>query len=378
MKCLTIGSATIDTIAIIASDRIERMSMLNADTSFLLLKEGSKTEATEVSTHTGGGAVNAAVGMSRLGFDAGALVKLGKDARAETVLARLMAEGVSTRWALRDGRAPTGASVMISSHDRNAAVFTFRGANTLLEPGDLKDEAFAVDVVYVASLSNESAECFPAIIAKAKAAGALVTANPGPRQLAARGYAFERCLSQIDVLSINLAEAEVLLPSLIARFGEGGAGIDGDNLPRLAERGLTGSGFHMSLRAFMSALRSMGSRHLLLTDGMDGAYLATRDQMLYCPALKVPVAGTAGAGDAFTSTFASFIAFGRTPDEALRAASINAASVVGYVDTQTGLLQRSELEARVAAKSRELPIRRWHLAAPDGTGEVAALRRQPV
>ena len=70
MKCLTVGSATIDTIAIIASDRIERMSMLNADSSFLLLKEGSKTEAADVSTHTGGGAVNAAVGMARLGFDA--------------------------------------------------------------------------------------------------------------------------------------------------------------------------------------------------------------------------------------------------------------------------------------------------------------------
>ena len=133
MKCLTIGSATIDTIAIIASDRIERMSMLNADSSFLLLKEGSKTEAAEVSTHTGGGAVNAAVSMARLGLDASALVKLGKDARAETVLARLLSEGVSTRWAVRDGRAPTGASVMVSSHDRNAAVFTFRGANTLLE-----------------------------------------------------------------------------------------------------------------------------------------------------------------------------------------------------------------------------------------------------
>src|SRR5204862_5001432 len=141
-----------------------------------------------ISTHVGGGAVNAAVAMARLGLDVGTLVKLGKDARAETVLGHLMHEGVSTRWAMRDGRAPTGASVMISSHDRNAAVFTFRGANTLIEPGDLKDEAFAVDVVHVASLSNQSAECFPQIIAKAKAAGALVTANPGPRQLAARGH----------------------------------------------------------------------------------------------------------------------------------------------------------------------------------------------
>jgi ribokinase len=45
MKVLTIGSAMIDTMAIIDSGRIERMTMLNADSSFLLLEEGRKTEA---------------------------------------------------------------------------------------------------------------------------------------------------------------------------------------------------------------------------------------------------------------------------------------------------------------------------------------------
>ncbi len=361
MKVLTIGGATIDTIAIIASDHIERMSMLNADASFLLLKEGSKTEAAEISTHCGGGAVNAAVGMSRLGFDTGALVKLGKDARAETVLNRLTTESVSTRWTVRDGRAPTGASVMVSSHDRNAAVFTFRGANTLLEPEDFKNEAFAVDLVYVSPLSNQSADCFPLIIAKAKAAGALVIANPGPRQLAARGHAFEECLANIDILSINRSEAEVLLPSLIARFGEGGAMLPGDKSPRLAERGLTGGGFHMSLRAFMAAVGSFGPRYLLLTDGMGGTFAAAGHELLHCPALEVQVAGTAGAGDAFTATFSSFIALNRGPDDALRAATVNAASVVSHIDTQTGLLRRTEIEARALDLAGNMPIRRWDI-----------------
>jgi len=58
MKALSVGGAMIDTIAIIESERIERMSMLNAEASFLLLEEGRKTEALEVSTHCGGGAIN--------------------------------------------------------------------------------------------------------------------------------------------------------------------------------------------------------------------------------------------------------------------------------------------------------------------------------
>ena len=121
MKALTVGGGMIDTIAVIANERIERMTMRNADTSFLLLEEGRKNEAEDISTHCGGGAVNAAVALARLGHDVAALVKLGQDARAETILSRLAEEGVSTRFALRDARSPTGASVLVSAHDRNAA-----------------------------------------------------------------------------------------------------------------------------------------------------------------------------------------------------------------------------------------------------------------
>ena len=205
----------------------------------------------------------------------------------------------------------------------------------------------------MASLSNESAERFPEIIQKASAAGALVTANPGPRQLAARGRAFEDCLGKIDILSINLSEAEVMLPSLIARFGEGGPKIEGTSLPRLAERGLNGGGFRMTLRGFMAAVRSMGPRYMLLTDGTEGAYLGTQEELMFCPALNVQVAGTAGAGDAFTSTFASYIAFGSTPDQALQAATVNAASVVSYVDTANRIAAaRGNREARRRARER--------------------------
>ena len=52
MKALTVGGAMIDTNAVIAN---ERMTMRNADASFLLLEEGRKNEAEDVSTHCGGG-----------------------------------------------------------------------------------------------------------------------------------------------------------------------------------------------------------------------------------------------------------------------------------------------------------------------------------
>lgn len=358
-KALTIGSATIDTIALIDSSLIERMTMLNADASYLLLKEGSKTEANEISTHVGGGAVNAAVAMRRLGFDVAALVKLGKDTRAGVVRDRLQAEGIETAFVASDTRLPTGASVLVSSHDRNAAVFTFRGANTLLEPEDLKPEAFAADLVYVSNLSSNSADRFPEIVRLARSHGAMIAVNPGPRQLSARGSVFFHNIGQIDLIAVNRSEAEVMVPPLIPALGEGGEALPGADIPPLAARGLIGGGFRIGLKRFLTGLMSHGPSYVLLTDGGSGAFLATRGEILHCPALKVVVAGTAGAGDAFAATVAQSIAEGIPAENALRRAAINAASVVGHVDTQTGLLSSAELDRRLEECREKLPVRRW-------------------
>ena len=107
MEALTIGGAMIDTIAIIESDRIERMSMLNADTSFLLLEEGRKIEALEVSTHCGGGGVNAAVAMARLGVAVGTLIKIGRDNMVLVFMTRTLPVDIiiSFMYIRYDGRA---------------------------------------------------------------------------------------------------------------------------------------------------------------------------------------------------------------------------------------------------------------------------------
>lgn len=364
IKALTIGSAMIDTIAIIESSRIERMTMLNADTSFLLLAEGRKTEALEISTHTGGGAVNAAVAMARLGHDVATIAKLGRDQRAETILAALLQEGVSTRWIGRDERAATGAAVMVSSHDRNAAIFTFRGANTLLENADLKPDAFSVDLIHVSSLSNQSADRVPRILAEARRTGAFLSTNPGIRQLSSRGVALKDALSEIDLLVINKVEAAALVPAIAGRVGEGGPPLATDGSEPdtpLARQGLEGGGYHLGIRAFFTALRDAGARYVLVTDGAAGAFLADRECIRYCPSAKATVAGTAGAGDAYAATLSTFLAEGRPPVEAMRAAALNSASVVTHIDTQRGLLTRSALELALTTAGKDLSVSQWPL-----------------
>ena len=364
MKVLTIGGATVDSIAIVDDARIERMTMGNADTSFLLLEEGRKTEAEEISNHCGGGAVNAAVSMARLGADASTLVKLGQDQRADTVLNRLTQEGVSTRWVKRVPEAATGASVLISSHEKNAVIFTFRGANSLLCEPDLTDAMFEVDLVYISSLSNQSADCFPELVRRAKAQGAMVAANPGIRQLTSRAEELTNILSEIDILSVNRTEADALVPSLVRSSGEGGPNLqlETDEQPApLVVRGLASGGFEMTLAGFVSAMTSIGVRYVVVTDGGRGAYIGSPASIVYCPALPATIAGTAGAGDAFASTLSLYLAQERDPEDALLAASINASSVVGFPDTQSGLLSSDELQSRTEKAKQSIALRSWAL-----------------
>lgn len=363
MKAVTFGGAMIDSIAIIANDQIERMSMRNAQSSFLLLEEGRKIEADQISQHCGGGAINTAVCLARLGWDVATVVKLGQDQRADLILRRLEAAAVSTRWAMRDGRQATGSSLVVSSHERDAAIFTFRGANTTLEESDLVADMFGADLVYVSSLSDGSADCFPQIVQRARQAGARVATNPGIRQLTSRAAPFLDALSDIDVVSINRVEADALVPLLIGRFGappQSNRDRSGEIVPALFERGLGADGYHLSIEAFMRAMLRCGAKHVLITNGGDGAYAASTD-IHHCPALPATIAGTAGAGDAFASTFAAWLAETDDTHAALRAATSNAASVIEFADTQSGLLPRNQIEQFLALPHSDLPIATWPL-----------------
>ena len=134
IKALTIGSATIDIIATVDNDDIEQMTFHNSTASFLLMEPGRKVDATSVITQAGGGAVNAAISMARQGSQVNCLIKIGQDLNGDKIKHRLQEEGVGTEFIAHDSTHSTAVSVMITAHDRNAAIFTHRGANGYLTP----------------------------------------------------------------------------------------------------------------------------------------------------------------------------------------------------------------------------------------------------
>ena len=145
---------------------------------------------------------------------------------------------------------------------------------------------------------------------------------------------------------MNVDEARALLPRLPIRIRKNVSSQKEDHgrgLPLLMQRGITNGGFTMSLQDFLSAVLDLGPSCVLLTDGKRGAFAATERELTYCPSLKIQAVGTAGAGDAFNSTFTAIHANGSNAGEALQAAAVNASSVVKYADTQSGLLTQAGL-----------------------------------
>jgi len=344
---LSIGTVMIDIITVIADDDIELMTLHNMTTSFLMLEQGRKIESQSIDTYVGGGGANTSVCMSRLGMDMDILALVGEDLNAKKILSRLKEENIADSHIKLTTDVGSGVAVHVSSHDRNAAIFTHRGANCCLTDDHVTAVDFTkYDLVYITNLSNQSADHFPLIVTSASAADCFIAANPGIRQLTRLCDDFLKSLASINLLSINKVECESLVPKLIATPHEHQKSTFTitEDMPPLLKKGFKFGGFSLGLVDCMKILSAYGPEHVVITDGGNGAYLLQDEILYYCPPQDVVMRGSAGAGDSFSSTLASLISAGNAPDMALYAASVNAASVISYVDTQGGLLTFDALE----------------------------------
>ncbi len=357
-RALTVGSAVIDTITILNPDKIERISFNNAHSQFLLVEPGHKIDAQAITLHVGGGALNTAVALSRLGYQVSPLVRTGDDVERERILSYCIVQGLHTGLVRKDDLLPTGASVMIASHDRNAAIFTRRGANTALDQTDVQaakgltmDKKSAMesgkpcDLVHIAPLSGDSTEILPDLLEMGMRWKAFISVNPGRIQLARRARDFLDQASKIDLLSINRIEAGVLAPILAAYTQTVPPKEDNNPGDPATPSVIQTTGGAFPVQWILERLVSTGIKSVCLTDGGQGSYYysPSTPKLLHQPIVKVQVKGTAGAGDGFVATLAARLAEGSPPEQALKWAAHNAAAVVQQADTTSGLMHFDQL-----------------------------------
>lgn len=259
-----------------------------------------------------GNSANAAVSAARLGVKSALVANLGDDYYGKECLDVFKAEKVGTDF--------------IKTHKGKKTnyhyVLLFRAERTILIKHQDYDYALP-DIgspkwVYLSSLGSNSLE-FHSVIEKYLVAHPEVKLafQPGTFQMKLGKEKLAGLYKRADLFFCNKQEAQRIL--------------------EVEEK---------DIKKFLSMVRELGPKIVVITDGADGAYAYDGKDMWFIPPYpdpKPPINRT-GAGDAFSSTFTVAMLLGKSVEEALMWGPINSMSVVQKIGARAGLLPREKLE----------------------------------
>lgn len=262
-----------------------------------------------------GNASNAAIAASRLGLSSSLRAYVGEDRYGVECIEKLKEEKVDI-------------SLMVTEPGKNTNyhyVLWYGSERTIL----VKHEEFSYSVpelsespkwVYLSSLAENSLPYHEALVSFLDAhPETKLSFQPGTFQMKLGKEALAPLYQRSDLFFCNKQEAERIL-----------------GLPGGTEE-----------KVLLEALRALGPKIVVMTDGRDGAYAYDGTRFLFVPMYpddREPFERT-GAGDAFASTVTSALALGKPLEEALLWGPINSMAVVQQVGAQDGLLTRDALEA---------------------------------
>jgi ribokinase len=244
----------------------------------------------------GGKGGNQAVAARRQGVPTAMVGAVGDDSFGAALLAGLDRAKVDTTNVAVLGGIGSGMSVAIFDNDGDYGAVIVSGANLSIAPGQVADELLSQGKVLV--LQNEIPEAVnEAVARRGRELGLPTILNAAPAR------PFTTSLPDlVNILVVNSIEAEML----------GGGDVSSlDTAARAAEK--------LAARF----------RSVVVTAGGDGVVSFDRSgRALKLPGIKVAVASTHGAGDAFVGTLAARMGVGDPFEVALSIANREAAKLV--------------------------------------------------
>lgn len=253
-----------------------------------------------------GNSPNAAVSASRLGLQSAIVSNIGDDDLGTDCLESFHKDNVDTKFIKTNHEKPTNHHYVLWFHqDRTILIKHEEYEYELPEIGSPK-------FVYLSSLREGSWTMYEKIIDYlSHHLEVKLTFQPGVYDMKMGTEKLRDIYKRTELFFCNVGESRKILKNE-----------------------------ETDIKKLLKGITDLGPKSAVITDGPDGAYVFDGKEYWFIKAYPDPRPAyeRTGAGDAFASTFTSAIILGKTPDEALRWASVNATSVVQQVGAQKGLL----------------------------------------
>lgn len=324
---LTIGGAVMD-ITFYTNDGKILDNPENDPTclKFLSFEYGAKVKVDQANFTFGGGAQNAAVCFSRLGFKTATMMNVGNDGYGKSIMKNLKENKVEHVFVTADRSLQTGFSFVVTDQKTSEhVVFSYRGASAALSINLEKLKKISPKWIYITSLSGRWENVLEAIYDYTRKTNVKVAWNPGEAQLRAGYKKMKRYLEITNVLILNRDEA-----------------IELD----LSSRGRENVTKDIKIDDLCADIYKLlgPEKIVVITDGQNGAY-AYQNSIYYAPIKKVKRVNTTGVGDAFGSSFiAGLELYKGDIQKSLSLGILNTSSVIGKVGAENGLLYRKDIK----------------------------------
>ncbi|MEX0285451.1 MAG: ribokinase [Paracoccaceae bacterium] len=264
----------------------------------------------------GGKGSNQSVAAARTGGDVHFVSRLGRDPFADMALAAWAEAGVKPAVTQHDDSYTGAAYIFVEEATGDNAIIISPGVAGSIAPADVDAQA---DLI--------------------ASAGVFMTQLEQPLDAAMRGLEMARSGGVITILN----------PAPAADLPDGMLALCDYATPNESEaEGLTGIAVHSvddAIRA-AEALRAAGVGTAIITLGENGVLFHDGGEPVHVPAFNAgPVLETTGAGDAFNGGFATALARGDAPLDAVRFGCATAAISVTRAGTAPSMPALQEVEA---------------------------------
>lgn len=334
---ITIGSATMDVFVESDDANIVSVYTKNKKSEFMSYPYGAKVEISDFDSKVGGGGVNTAVNFANLGFDTGAIFKIGDDIYSEGILESFKNNNVDLSNIIQDKSLSTGFSIILVSFQGDRTVLAHRGANAKIKKSDINFDAIKNSkLLYIAPMNGDSTKILDDIANFANENNVYVCFNAGSSSIKKGFNYIKKILENANIVVMNKEEASMATRIQVR--------------PDTRDEKYSDELIHPDVREMFKKLKVRDYQIIVITDGGNGAYAYDGEHYYYCPVFESTVVSTLGAGDAFASTFC--VALARTDKnigKALMYASVNSAGVVSEFGATQGLLTFEEIEERLNA-----------------------------